>query len=338
MIWNAILGFIACSAVIFYSGKKLSYYGDQIAKRTGMGSLWTGFILMAIVTSLPEVVLGVSSVSIVGSADLAVGGVLGSCIFNLTILSLLDALSPGKPLLTRVAGTHVLAVSLTTILLAMVALGLFLPDDFIVIGWIGVTSLFFIILYLLSVRMMFGLEKQRKLAIIIDIGQRTEESVSPPSFMSIIIWFIIHAVLVILAALVLPNFAETMAEQTGLGESFVGTVFLAASSSLPEMAVAISAARLGAVDMAVGNLFGSNIFNIMTLSISDLFYTNGYLLKDASDANQITVFTVIAMNSIAIAALTIKPERKKFHYLAWDTLIILLLYIGSMILLLSRTF
>lgn len=90
--------------------------------------------------------------------------------------------------------------------------------------------------------------------------------------------------------------------------------------------------------MAVGNLFGSNIFNIMTLSISDLFYTNGYLLKDASDANQITVFTVIAMNSIAIAALTIKPERKKFHYLAWDTLIILLLYIGSMILLLSRTF
>lgn len=108
MIWNAILGFIACSAVIFYSGKKLSYYGDQIAKRTGMGSLWTGFILMAIVTSLPEVVLGVSSVSIVGSADLAVGGVLGSCIFNLTILSLLDALSPGKPLLTRVAGTHVL--------------------------------------------------------------------------------------------------------------------------------------------------------------------------------------------------------------------------------------
>jgi cation:H+ antiporter len=335
MFGDAIFGFLICSFIIFYAGKNLSLYGDRIGHLTGLSGVWIGLVMMAIVTSLPELAIGISSVSIVGSADLAVGGVLGSCIFNLAILSLLDALSPGQPLLTRVAGSHVLAVSLTTILLSMIALGLFLPNDFIVIGWIGVTSLFFIIMYLLSIKLMHGMESQRKL---IELETEEDKEIKKKySLRSSILAYIFHAALVIIAGMIIPSFAETIAIETKLGESFVGTVFLAASSSLPEMAVAISAARIGAVDMAVGNLFGSNIFNILTLSINDIFYTKGYLLKDASDVNQITVFSVIAMNSVAIAALTIKPEKKRFHYLAWDTLIILLIYMSSMVLLLGNS-
>ena len=86
--------FIAAGVVIFFAGRKLSYYGNRIADLTGMGKAWLGLILMAAITSLPELMVGISSSAILESADLAVGDVLGSCAFNLGVLALMDALVP----------------------------------------------------------------------------------------------------------------------------------------------------------------------------------------------------------------------------------------------------
>ncbi len=329
-MFSAILGFVVCAAIIYFSGRKLSYFGDLLAKKTGIGGLWIGLILMAAITSLPEVTLGISSVAIVGSPDLAVGGVLGSCVFNLTILSLLDVVSPGTPILTRVTGSHILAVSLTSILLTLVGVGLFLPDDFIVIGWIGISSVAFVAIYFITIRLMYRLEKKN--AVVTD---HAEAEIQNTPIKSVLLWYAFYSLLIIGAGLLLPTFASRIALLTGWGDSFVGTVLLAASSSFPEMAVAIASAKIGAIDMAVGNLFGSNMFNIFTLAIDDLFYRNGYLLKDASEVHLITVFAVVIMNSIIIVSLILKPSKKRFIILAWDTLLILLLYLGSMWLILQ---
>ena len=72
------IGFIICTAVIVYSGTKLSKYGDIIAEKTGLGRAWVGLVLMASVTSLPELITGISSVSFANVPDIAVGDVLGS--------------------------------------------------------------------------------------------------------------------------------------------------------------------------------------------------------------------------------------------------------------------
>lgn len=327
-----IIGFIICSALIFYAGKKLSFYGDVIADKSGLGRVWIGLILMASVTSLPELIISISSVTVVGAADLAVGNVLGSCVFNLAILSLLDAIMPGKPILARVASGNVLAATLGSILLALVGIGLFLPNEFVVMGWVGVTSVAFIVVYLTSVRLMdsFGRRREPPLTASANVKRDEKKEVQLSNAIS---FFIINSLVVIVAALALPYFSEEIAIKSGWGESFVATLFLAASSSLPEVAVSISAAKIGAADMAVGNLFGSNIFNILLLSVSDLFYVRGNLLKDASEINIITVFAVIIMNSIAIAGLTLRPEKKGFKYMAWDALLILLVYFTSMIFL-----
>lgn len=327
-----ILGFLVCSGIIFFSGKKLSFYGDVIADKSGLGRVWIGLILMATVTSLPELVIGISSVTVVGAPDLAVGNVLGSCVFNLAILSLLDAIMPGQPILTRVTNSNVLAAALGSILLSLVGIGLFLPDEYVILDWIGITSLAFIVVYFFSIKLLhsYGRRKQPPITPSAVVMQEEKEDIT---LKQALLWYTLNALVVIAAALVLPYFSEEIAVKSGWGESFVATVFLAASSSLPEMAVAISAARLGAADLAVGNLFGSNIFNILLLSISDIFYVRGDLLKEASEKNIVTVFAVIVMNSIAIAALTIRPEKKGFRYMAWDTLLILLVYIASMIFL-----
>jgi cation:H+ antiporter len=323
-------GFLICAMLIFFHGQKLSKYGDQIATLTGLGRVWIGLILMAAVTSLPELGIGISAVAIVGSADLAVGDILGSCVFNMAILSLLDALSPGDPILSQVSKSQILAVTLSTILIAMVGMGIFLPNDFIMIGWIGVTSLFFAVGYVISIKLMHSMGNEE--------NSISNNTLSPKKkgLSNVILWYSVHAVVVVAAAFILPYFAEGIAVKTGLGESFVGTFLLAASSSLPEIAIAIGAVRIGAADMAVGNLFGSNIFNIFTLFVNDLFYTKDYLLKDASDNHLITVFGIIIMNCIAIAGLIIKPKTKQFRYLAWDTLLILLVY-GFVMFMLVKT-
>jgi len=84
VIW---IQFAACTAIILYSGTRLSLYGDVIAEKSGLGRTWIGVILMASVTSLPELVTGISSVAIYNLPNIAAGDVLGSCMFNLLILA-----------------------------------------------------------------------------------------------------------------------------------------------------------------------------------------------------------------------------------------------------------
>ena len=145
-------------------------------------------------------------------------------------------------------------------------------------------------------------------------------------------WYAIHALVVIGAALALPHFAEEIAIASGLGATFIGTLLLAASTSLPEVAVSVSALRMGSLDMAVGNLLGSNLFNIFILAMDDLVYPKGSLLDDASETHIVSVFSTIIMSAIVIVGLTFRGSRKRF-VLAWDTLLILVVYIVNMILL-----
>lgn len=326
-----LLTYLALAFLIFFSGKRLSRYGDLIAEHLGLGKAWIGLILMASVTSLPELSVGISSVSIVGSADLAVGDVMGSCVFNLFILSLLDALVPGEPLFFKVSTSHVLAAALSIILIAMVGLGLYLPSSFVITSWLGISSIAFIVVYFISMRLLFFYEKKQAL-IQTSTANNVIRSTPGITLKKAVLLYVVNAIVVIGAALYLPRIAQVIAIEFALGESFVGTLFLAASTSLPELAVSVSAVRLGSVELAVGNLLGSNLFNILILSIDDLFYKQGYLLKDASDNHLVSGFSVIIMTSIVIAGLTYRRPKKSF-LLAWDTLLIGVMYIFNLLLL-----
>jgi cation:H+ antiporter len=329
-----IAGFIACAVVIFFAGRKLSYYGDLISELTGLGRAWIGLILLATVTSLPELISGISAAAIVQSPDLAVGGILGSCAFNLLVFALLDYfVSRNKPIFALASQNHVLAAIMGILLFSITGLGLFLPDDIVLLPWIGLTSFSFIIVYLLSMRMIYRFEMNRMVPVI------TEKEKELPNTISLKkagLLFSLYAAVIIIIALFLPWFAEKIADKTGLGQSFVGVLFLAASTVLPEVAVSIGAIRQGYVDLAVGNLLGSNLFNIFILFIDDLFYTKGHILKDASEANIVPVFSIIIMAALVIMGLTYRPATKRYR-LTVNAILILLVYIINLILLYRLT-
>lgn len=336
----AVLGFFLCGAVIFLAGGRLSLYGERIGELSGWGGAWVGLILMASVTSLPELLVGISSVALVGSPDLAVGDVLGSCAINLLILASLDAFVPRRRRLFGIASnSHVLAAALGIVLLCAVGMGILTRDALAITPWIGASSLVFLVLYLASVRLMFrhtrgvrGATTQPALDEELEPDPVT--GIRKLSPRQIGVRYGLFAAVVVVAAVLLPSTAEAVVRMTGLQESFVGTVFLALSTSLPELAVNLKAVRMGAIDLAVGNILGSNLFNILILAFDDLAYTQGLLLADASASHVFTVVTVIAMSAVAITGLTQHQPRKRF-VLAWDAVLILVAYIGNAVLLLT---
>ena len=323
-----LLGFAACAAVIIYSGTKLSYYGDKISDLTGMGKAWVGLILMASVTSLPELITGISSVAIVKAPDLAAGDIFGSCVFNLLILSLLDARNK-KPLFSSVKSSHIVAAIFGIILLTVAGMAIYLADEIPSLLWMSSFTFILFAIYLIAV---WGIFKYEHAALIESPPTIVEHSASRAAELKKAIGaYALNALIVIGAAVFLPYFGEHIAAHTGLGNTFFGTLFIAAATSLPELVVSLAALRIGALDMAVGNLLGSNVFNMFILGIDDVFYREGSLFKSISSSHLLSVFITIIMTAVVGLCLLFRPKKKQLWLLSLDTFIILLLYVSLII-------
>ncbi|GAB4416201.1 MAG: cation transporter [Thermodesulfovibrionales bacterium] len=327
LLWIA---FIVCTSVIVYAGTRLSKYGDIIAEKTGLGRTWIGVVLMASVTSLPELVTGISSVTYADVPDIAVGDVLGSCVFNMVIISFLDAMHRPMPISSRAHHGHVLSAGFGILLLSITAMSLFFKGRIIALGWIGPYSLFFIVIYFIAMRLIYFYEKRQLSAFVKEIAVELRYEDIPTK--RAIVNYAVNALFVITAAIFLPKIGEGIAEATGLGQTFVGNIFIAVSTSLPEVVVSIAAVKIGAIDLAIGNLFGSNIFNIFILALDDIFFTKGHLFSFANPNHIISALSSIAMTTIAIIGLTYRTEKKPL-LLAWDSIGILLIYVINLMLL-----
>ena len=321
LIW---LQFAAITAVIVFAGFNLSKYGDVIAEKTGMGRTWVGVILMASVTSLPELITGVSSVAIFDLPNIAIGDVLGSCMFNLLIIALLDVLTGPTPITAKAHQGQVLAAGFGVLLLGIAAIGVIAGSRLPAVGWVGVYSLAFLLIYLLAMRMVFLFEKRRVAALIRETAEAAKYD--KITLRQALLNYAGNALLVIAAATYLPHLADQIAVATGLGRTFVGTIFVALSTSLPELVVSIAAVRLDATDMVFGNLLGSNLFNMAILAIDDLLYVKGPILAGASPAHLVTANAAMAMTAIAVIGLTYRVSKKRLYF-AWDSWALLAIYI-----------
>src|SRR3990172_9525966 len=209
MIW---LQFVALTAIIFFSGSRLSKYGDIIAEKTGLGRIWIGVILMASVTSLPELITGISSVTVFDLPNITVGDILGSCMFNILIIALLDAITSSTPISTRLHEGHVLSAGFGILLLGLVGLSLLAGSRFYSIGWIGVYSLIFIVIYLVAIRIIFVYEKIRIAKFVKEIAEELQyEDVSKARAYRM---YALNALIVVGAAIYLPHVGEEIAKIT----------------------------------------------------------------------------------------------------------------------------
>jgi cation:H+ antiporter len=128
-----------------------------------------------------------------------------------------------------------------------------------------------------------------------------------------------------LAATYLPFVGGEIARMTGLGTTFVGNLFIAIATSLPEIVVSVSAMRIGALDLAFGNLLGSNLFNLAILAIDDVFYRQGELLAQVSSSQLTIALATLVMTTVVIIGLTLRPATKRLP-LSWDAVSLVAVY------------
>lgn len=317
--------FILIAAVIVVCGTQLSKYGDMIAEKTGLGRAWTGLIILASITSLPELITGISSVAFAALPNIAAGDIMGSCVFNLLILAMLDPMDKGKPIFSRVGQSHLLSAGFGVALIGLVSASILL-QEFIPSFWhIGAYTPVFFAAYIVGIRMVYFYEK-RFIKELVSEGTRQYEGVTLKRAVAM---YSLNALIVVAVATALPFVAGGIAEATGLGSSFVGTVFVAITTSLPELVVSIAALRIGAPDLATGNILGSNMFNILILGIDDLAYVKGPLLSHIALSHAVTGLMAILMTAIVLISITSRPEKKTTRF-GWDSLSMLAIGVLSM--------
>ncbi|MGR8998355.1 MAG: sodium:calcium antiporter [Gammaproteobacteria bacterium] len=323
--WSIFIEFAALSMIIGGSGYFLSLYGDVIAEKTGLGGTWVGLAMLATVTSLPELITGISAVTYVGVPNIAMGDALGSCVFNLLLIVLLDFLHREASVYTRISQGHILSAGFGVVLLGFVAFNIILSQNSIGLSLrhIGLYTPIIVLFYMFAVRTVFRYEKSQRLQIVEEIAERYPNI----GLKKALTFYSLAATVVVLAAIRLPVTAEHLAEAMGWHRSFVGTVFVALATSLPEVAVTISALRIGALDMAISDIFGSNLFNLVIIAVDDLAYTKGPLLANISPVHLVTIQSVIMMTGIAIVGLLYRPQTRLFKTVGWASLFMFAIYI-----------
>ena len=330
-VLTAWLAFGLCAVLITVAGTFLSRYGDVIADKTGLGGTWVGLALLATVTSLPELATGISSVTIAQTPNIAVGDILGSCVFNLLLLTILDILQREESVFSRASRGHILAAGFGILMLGFIGFNLLLgPGSMTLhVGHIGIYSVIILLIYAVAMRSVFRYERAEREAFVEERAERY-----PDISLRQALWrYGLLALVVVIAGSWLPFVGQQLAQAMGWHLTFVGTLFIAAATSLPEAVVTISALRLGALDMAVSNLLGSNLFNGLILAIDDALFLKGPILSHVSSLHGLSALSAIMMTGVAVIGLIYRPRERLLRFASWASLLLFSIYLVNTLIL-----
>ncbi len=315
------LAFFGNAALIVLAGTQLTRNAERISTGLGLSSAWAGALLLPLATSLPEVVT-CGRAAVIDAPDLAGGNIYGSILFNLALIALIDLAQGRGPLTARRKKILILTGILSVTAITFSILGILLALPFRV-GWIGFDTVAIVIIYLVGSGLIMGIDK--------NISSYTlaggEESVSRTAkarkeMVRGMLIFAGAGAVIIFAGVHLTDAADRIALETGLNRTLVGSLLIALSTSLPELVTTMTAVRMGHVEMAIGNVFGANFFNILLLFVTDVFYRKGPLLSNLAGQNVIVAVIAIFLTLVAVISL-VYPFRRQWLHMGLPSFVIL---------------
>lgn len=320
-----IFQFTLSALVIIISGIFLVHFADKLSHLTKLGGVFIGSLFLASATSLPE--LSIDIISIQNHApNLALGDLLGSSLFNLMILGIADLLHKGEvSVFSKKSASHALSGTISILVTVVALISIILSKELnffskLSLGEIGPGVILIFIIYILGIRLIYynqSFSPHQKTKI-----ENTE------SLKKTLSGFLACALMIAIAAPYLSNSAQDIAHMTNLTKSFLGTTLLAFSTSLPELISTMSSLKRKSYDLAIGNIFGSNAFNMILLFPLDFFH-EGNLLKDVSLIHLYTGLCIVLVTSVAIITQLYQIERRK-KVLEPDALFIIFLVSSSL--------
>ncbi|MEJ7930852.1 hypothetical protein WG922_12800 [Ramlibacter sp. AN1015] len=332
--------FAAAALVVWIAGTRVAAYADRVATVTGVGHAAVGLVLLAGITSLPEVAVSLSA-AVSDTPALAVNNLLGSIAMQIAILAVADAVF-GRQALTVIAGSSVVLLQVVLNVLLLLALAAALMVGDVPVLGAGAWSWALLLLYVFAIWKVSHSQDRHTWVANMSAGQRrkreeekrrrTEQARArheDDTLRALVVKLVAGGVAILVAGYVLSRTGDAIAQQTGLGQSFVGAVLVAVSTSLPELSSVIASVRLRQLEMAISDIFGTNLFNVGLVFAVDMAYQGEPVL------NQVGRFSLFAsLLGALLAALylggLIERRDRTVARMGVDSIAVLVAYFGGL--------
>lgn len=331
--WLNVGIFAVAAVIVWMAGTKVARYVDVIVDRTGMGQAFAGLLLLAVVTSMPEIATTLTAAWI-GNAALASSNLLGGIAMQTAILAVVDLIvvrgaltyfSPRPVLLMQ----GVMLILLLAIVMAGVSVG-----GISHIGHVGLLPPLLAAIYLVSLWLSHRYEGRNSWQVRDPphVGDHAIERHNAQAYESVsntglYTRFALGALVVLVAGWAVAQTGDALAVQTGLGATFVGATLVAIATSLPEASTTLTAARLGSYGMAISNIFGSNALMVALFLPADLVYTQGPILEEVRSPIAFSAAAGIIVTCIYLWGL-LERRNKTVLGMGVDSLLVLISYLA----------
>lgn len=326
--------FICAALIIGWFGIQMTKTARDLARETGMGEALMGAFFIGASTSLSGITTSVTA-AVSGFAELAVSNSLGGIAAQTAFLAIAD-IAYRKSNLEHAAASaeNLFMTALLITLLSIHLLGIAVPE--ITLWSIHPATFVLIAIYLLGMRLLARMHKMpmwlpRKTR---DTPTEKQGSVKRVSKNLNGLWshFLFYSAIVSAAGWFLAQLAVPLVERTGLSYGFVGGIFTAVSTSIPELVVAVTAVRMGALNLAVGDIIGGNAFDTLFIAASDIAFREGSIYSAISTAETFWLAISLMMTGVLLMGLLYR-QRHGPGNIGLESNLLLLLYFGSVILL-----
>jgi cation:H+ antiporter len=332
-LWANAGVFALAAAIVWWAGTRITHAADDLSDRLGLGKAFAGALLLGGITSLPEVAVTLSA-SFSGRQAMAVNNLLGGVAFQVVLLAIADAVY-GRGALSGVVAQPVVQLQgvMGIVLLAMIAMGVTTGE--LDVGGVGAWALATSIGGIAALWVVRKVQARPAWKPTRPVHEAPSPGVDQGSSASLRRAAGVLAVGgagILLAGYVLSRTGEALADATGLGESYVGAVLLALSTSLPEVSTVVAAVRLRQFAMAYSDIFGTNLFDLVLVVLVDLAYSGGPVLGEAGAFSAAAALLGIAVTAIAVAGLIERRDRAVLR-MGIDSLLMIVAYLAGLALL-----
>lgn len=311
--------YIILAILVVWLSVRLSYYVDCLDKKTSLSGAFIGGVMLAAVTSLPELFTSLTAVLALDKPQLVQGNVLGSNVFNLCVIGGLLLFTSRAYQKASISKTHKTTLLSGLAMYLLVLIGMLYPIE-VGVGFLklNLVSIFIVVVYAINTRLMGNDDSatgEDDLSITLSVGQ-------------IFVRFIAFSVALVIVSILLTNVTDQIAADLNLGATVAGAIFLGVATSLPELSASINLVRMGNFNASFGNIVGSNLFNFTILCFADLLYTKGGIY--IAEGQVVNLICFGALSSALCYSLIIGKKNRALVLVC--SLGILLSYVASIVL------
>ncbi|MXP48286.1 sodium:calcium antiporter [Altererythrobacter luteolus] len=330
-----IIAFLLGASAVWWAGTRLPRYVVSLSDKTGLGQGIAGMLVLGGITSLPELATATTAAAI-GSPLIALNDVLGSAGFNILLLAAADMLLGPKPLTSVVAKPVTVIQGVLGMMLLALVIAAITAGDQAVFGIAGLWSVLLAVAALAAIRIADRSERRPMWLVISqpDLPFAEEEDLGELDWRQLLVGLTVLAAIILVGGATLAVSATLIAANTGIGGSLMGFLFVAAATSLPELSAITGAIRHHRYELAVGEIFGSNLFNLALIVVIDIVASGPPILELAGPFEATAALLALVLSGIFVLGLVERRDRTIFR-MGEDSIAVLVIYAAGLSLLLT---